>query len=65
MSPVNKAEFAQWLRTFKFKRYCPICRCLLWSHNCRQFNHFGVRYCFEQERPVLDERQVAAWNAFR
>lgn len=51
-TPETCEEFAAWLHGFRFKQYCPICSCLMWSRNCRSFNHFGMRYDFELERPV-------------
>ena len=49
MSPV------EFLRTHRFKPFCPICRCLRGSLNCRQFNHFGVvGFDYERGRPIFE-----------
>lgn len=59
---MTASDYARWLAGFRFKKYCPICRCLMYSRNCRQINHFGMRYDFKLERPVVDERKIASWG---
>ena len=55
--PWTREDYVEFLRNFRpgWRSYCPICRCLASSRNCRQFNHFGMKYDYELERPVVDE----------
>lgn len=46
----------EFLRSHKFKPFCPVCHCL--RSRCRMFNHFGVRgFDYERARPIYEHEE--------
>ncbi len=52
---IAREKYLQFIRTHRFLPYCPICKALKGSINCRMMNHFGARgYDYENERVIYE-----------